>query len=67
MVENGGVGEKIMELSWTETELFDFFVCPYMGIWPYMGIRMDIKMSNNSASVHDSLIIFSPIPPFSTT
>ena len=32
IVENGGIGQKIMGLACTGAEIFHFFICPYMGI-----------------------------------
>ena len=60
MAENGGIGEKIMRLACPGAEISRFYICPYMGISPIM------KNRNISAPGHASLIIFSPIPPFST-
>ena len=39
IVVNGGIGQKIMRLACSGPEIFLFFVCPNMGILPYMGIR----------------------------
>ena len=38
MVENMGVGQKIMALPCSGAEIIMFFVCPYMVIAPNMGI-----------------------------
>ena len=39
MAENGGIGEKIMRLACSGAEILAFSICPYMGIYPYLGIR----------------------------
>ena len=38
-LDNQGVGDKIFELACSWAKIFEGFVCPYLVICPYLGIR----------------------------
>ena len=60
--ENGGVGQRIFQLGYSQAEILTIFVCPYMGIVEIQDMYSD---PYNLPQDGYRMFIFVPIPPFS--
>ena len=68
--ENGGIETKMKLKSAKGAEIFQFFVCPNMGIFPNIPKNVHIwayKKLEYLGPLADFNLIFVSIPPFSGT
>ena len=68
VVDKGGIGKEIMLLAYSGAELYRILLARFAKLLSYITCRSrEIKNRSNFLHEQASDIIFSPIPPFSTT